>query len=161
MINNKKSVAISLDFIFSSLIVIALIVLFSVYYNFYSQRLDNRLVYQKMEFIGTNIAESLISSGGVPENWEKDIENTKRIGLTTYPRTLSTEKLNAFTEMDYNTVKDLLKISDMDFMFRVYYPGGVTIAEQGVAIIARNVVTVQREVTLNNEALVLEFSLRK
>jgi len=161
MFKNRKGMAVSMDFILSVLLAGMLLILFITEYNLYIHRLDDRINYQRYEFMSTAITQSLIMDSGSPKNWENNSENVENIGLAITPRILSPDKVETFSEMDYEVTKEKLRISGMDYTFRIYYPNGSIIAEQGEAVLKKSIVAIERTVVLNNQSVIMEFSLRK
>lgn len=60
---------------------------------------------QDMEITGTRILDTLVKSPGYPSDWEN--KNATTIGLASYDRTIDSNKLNAFLNMDYDKTREI------------------------------------------------------
>jgi len=68
--SNKKAQTAILDMTFATIILIFLIIVSFVIWNKYSLRLEDTTRYNEMELVTLQIADQLIKTPGVPDNWE-------------------------------------------------------------------------------------------
>lgn len=121
----------------------------------------NALVEQEklneLQFKSSQIAEMLVRAPGKPVNWHEPGQTPEIIGLAEKPNVLDENKLNAFAAMDYNQLKDLMQIKNLDFYFQLTGPQDVNV---GVAPPSdRTVIVVRRIVNLNGSEAVVKFQL--
>jgi hypothetical protein len=68
--------------------------------------------------IAEDISRILFESRGIPENWHKNIDNIRQLGLcknVTSICIISNEKLNSFASLDPEEAKNLLNLKGYNF----------------------------------------------
>ena len=112
---------------------------------FWLNRLDEKLQSQhfdEMNLKANLAAETLVKSAGDPTNWENlDPELVNLIGVVSQDRSVSEQKLNAFRNLNYDTARQLLNISEYDFYFELEGIDNVTTGLAPVADVDRAAVT--------------------
>ncbi|VVC00493.1 Uncharacterised protein [uncultured archaeon] len=114
----EKGQGVMFDFAFALL-------LFVIAWAFISSSFDSRLSshenersFAQMKNTADSLLDSLVSSNGVPGNWEEnDAGGVKSIGLALRDRELSEAKLAAFSNSDYEALKEKMNIGANEFFF--------------------------------------------
>jgi hypothetical protein len=121
----------------------------------------NALVYQEnlneLQFKSSQIAEMLVRSPGKPVNWHQPAQSPELIGLADKKNVLNPDKLNAFSTMDYNQLKDLMQVKNLEFFFQLTGPQDVNVGVSPPP--DATVVAVRRIVNLNGSEAVVKFQL--
>ena len=160
MFKRKKS-QIALTDLFIALFIATLLVGIIIFaLNRYNLILNEESDYNKMQIIAFQTADLLVKSGGRPADWEKSPFEAEVIGLADADRTLSEDKLNAFTNLSYDYASELLGLELYDFHFQLKQINGTKLAEHGKTP-ANFVVNVQRIVLYKNEKAIMEFAVWK
>lgn len=111
---------------------------------------------QDMELGAVKTADVLVRSAGYPANWEDYPASAISIGLSSSDRALNEKKLSVFTNLDYQTAKKLLGVSEYEFYFKLTRNG----TEKGLLPAGEKSVTVRRIASYNGVDTV-EFTLWK
>jgi len=111
----------------------------------------------EIQFKAVQVAEMLVTSPGKPANWHLPAETPVIIGLAEKNNILNQAKLNAFAAEDYNTLKELMQIKNMDFFFRL--SGAQDLNVGRLPPTDASVVSVERIATLNGREANVRFSL--
>ena len=146
--------------LFIALSLFLVVIVFTVLlFNNYSVHLNEEIETNDMLITAFQISDVLVSNSGYPSKWEENISNTKNIGLATKDRIISKDKLNNFTNLDYDTSRGLLKLY-YNFYINLKDLDNNTIANYGY-INGEKVVNVKREVFYEGEEAILEFAVSK
>ena len=146
--------------LFIALSLFLVVIVFTVLlFNNYSVHLNEEIETNDMLITAFQISDVLVSNSGYPSKWEENISSTKNIGLATKDRIISKDKLNNFTNLDYDTSRGLLKLY-YDFYINLKDLDNNTIASYGY-INGEKVVNVKREVFYEGEEAILEFAVSK
>jgi hypothetical protein len=81
---------------------------------------------------GTSIIDMLVTSKGVPVNWETNTPAVQAIGLASSANRLSSKKLNAFLTLDYNTSRTKMGLNNTNYHFTVTSMSGTLLNSSGV-----------------------------
>lgn len=146
--------------LFIALSLFLVVIVFTVLlFNNYSVHLNEEIENNDMLITAFQISDVLVSNSGYPSRWEENITSIKNIGLVTKDRIISKDKLNNFTNLDYDTSKGLLKLY-YDFYISLRDLDNNTIATYGY-INGEKIVNVKREVFYEGEEAILEFAVSK
>lgn len=82
---------------------------------------------------GTAIINMLVTSRGVPTNWETNTPTVQAIGLAASANRLSSRKVNAFLALDYNTSRAKLGLTyATNYYFTITNTNGTLLNSSGV-----------------------------
>ena len=148
---NRKGQAFSIDAV---LALIAFAVLLVFILGFWSQAAassDKAKLRSRLEYAALSSSELLVSSNGVPYDWEKSPSGASSMGLSSDKNILSPAKAANFTAMNYSDAKVLLGM-DYDFYFAVEYLNGTGVYSLGNSSIpGAEAVSVGRLALLNGQ----------
>ncbi len=156
--NTRKGQVAIIDLFIAIAVFIILITITTLTWDLYNIRLDIRIDYDDMMIRAFQISDSLVKSSGYPGDWEKT-SNPSIIGLAEADRVLSKDKVSKFTSLNYNNVKDKMKINLYDYYFLIRNAGGDPIITSGVSPSGNYVVNLARIVVYDNEPAIMEFAL--
>ena len=146
--------------LFIALSLFLVVIVFTVLlFNNYSVHLNEEIETNDMLITAFQISDVLVSNSGYPSKWEENISSTKNIGLATKDRIISKDKLNNFTNLDYDTSRGLLKLY-YNFYINLKDLDNNTIATYGY-INGEKIVNIKREVFYEGEEAILEFAVSK
>jgi len=115
---NKKGQAVMLDLLMGA--VLFLLVLMALN-TLWVEELDSIILEKEsneMKLLAFNAIEVLVSSKGIPQNWEILPEaSVDEIGLVSNDRAVEEDKLVAFQNIGYSAAKEKLNIKQYDFFF--------------------------------------------
>ncbi len=115
---HEKGQGIIIDFTFAVFIfMIAFGALAANWAGAMQQKQQQEKIYEMWQ--KANLAsDMLVNSPGFPSNWEElSNSDTNTIGLAIKSHSIDEQKLNAFKNMDYDTARRLLNLSEFDFYF--------------------------------------------
>lgn len=156
----RKSQITLTDLFVAIFMATVLIIIIVFAWNRYTTILNDEANYKELQIIAFQTADLLVKSGGQTKGWERSPESVQVIGLASSDRNLSTEKVNAFVNLDYNITSKALGVELYNFHFQLNHINGTKLAEHGKTP-SESVVNVQRIVSYKNEKAVLEFGLWK
>lgn len=146
--------------LFIALSLFLVVIVFTVLlFNNYSVHLNEEIENNDMLITAFQISDVLVSNSGYPSKWEENITSIKNIGLVTKDRIISKDKLNNFTNLDYDTSKGLLKLY-YNFYISLKDLDNNTITTYGY-ISGEKIVNVKREVFYEGKEAILEFAVSK
>ncbi len=133
------------------------------FWNIYNIRLNEEIENEKMQLNAFHITDLITKTPGLPSSWEKEPEDVEVIGLAASDRVISSEKVDAFISLDYNSTKDLFNINAYDYTLRIKDLGGTTLKEAGINQSSQDVkkFMVFRYVMYNDQKALLEFAIWK
>jgi len=156
----KKAQATSIEFLFILTILIALIVFSIGLWNLIFSRIKESETRTSLETLAFDISDQLIKSQGLPTSWEDDTSKIFSLGLAKENYVLDMKKINKFSTMDYQQIKNLLGISSYDYKFRIMALNGTTLVQSGRdTSTATNVVFASRTVLYQEQIVRMEFGL--
>ena len=167
---SKRAQIFSIDLIMSAVIFIALIIITTSVFYFYSLRIEDAIVNEDLQIKSMQITDLLIKTKGAPYNWEDDPNNVNIIGLVTSDRKFSTVKLREFVKLDENTIKEKFNIEGFNFYLTLkdlngalYGIGDGDTSEVGTKpdLTAKNIITIKRIGLYNGQKSFMEFTLWK
>lgn len=155
----KSQIAVT-DLIIALSIYVILILFVVFTWNRYTMILQDDFNYNVMEITAFQVTDLLVKSGGEPEDWEKDPGSVEVIGLASFDRNISAEKVDAFlNNISYRNASKLLGTAYYNFYFQIKHINGTRLREYGISSTNRSVVNVQRLVSYKNEKAMVEFAL--
>ncbi|MFH1751610.1 MAG: hypothetical protein ABH821_01580 [archaeon] len=161
MFHNSKGQIVSYDLIISLSIFLVLLTFVISSWNANYYAITGEKTFNDMQRIAVSTINSLASEKGFPWNWESEPENVTVIGLVNSKRIISVEKLNAFDSLDYDLVKQKLRIENYEYYFALEQ-GESIILEKGLLLREQDfVVNTSRVVEFNGGMAVLKFKLFK
>ena len=114
----------------------------------------------ELETRASRAVDSLIASKGIPQDWHLlPLQDVNSLGLAKKKRVLSMEKVSAFAVLDYNASKALLKLSDLDFYFRIENSKGDLVSKGVIPDSNSESVSLLRIVDYNGVESVVEFAV--
>ena len=157
---NTKGQALMIDLAFA---VFIFTLLFAFLYGQWQQNISSSLSEQafvELETRASRAVDSLIASKGIPQDWHLlPLQDVNSLGLAKKKRVLSLEKVSAFAALDYNTSRTLLKLSDLDFYFRLENSKGDLVSKGLVPDYNSESVSLLRIVDYNGVESVVEFAV--
>ncbi|MFO8016010.1 MAG: hypothetical protein R6U32_02815 [Candidatus Woesearchaeota archaeon] len=171
-INNRAQVSMG-DLFLAASILIILTGAIALIYDSYTDRLESRQEFKRLQLSAIRSTELLVKSPGMPEDWEEDITGTvnstsnmtlSHIGLSNpvSHRNISPEKLEAFRNISYDAVRDIMG-SGHDFIIRVMDIQGNLLLEKGGNNTDpegnRTIVSVERRALLEGDEVVIRFNV--
>lgn len=155
----------SLDFIASAVIFTAAVVLVIFAWSFTSAQTGGQARLADMESIALELSDSLIRTGGVPDDWNST--TVQSLGLASEESILSRTKVNRFINLSYTQARGLMGIETYEFYFELLDMNGSLMTNQyGQNLTAGDYpsgagfsVPVRRFVLLEGEAAKMRFIL--
>lgn len=113
---------------------IALIFLLSLW-NIYARQLQETTIRGEMELLTFQIMDLLVTTPGVPNNWEElnglgsqaGGDGIYVLGLAPKDRSLSKAKINKFFSLNYEDVKKYLNVERYELSFSLSYINGTVL----------------------------------
>ncbi len=102
------------------------------------------------------LSQVLFTTQGVPKNWHGDLSNVNQLGLCsnfTNVCLVSNEKLNALSNIPYNTAKSILNIKDFDFRISIRNSTNAILYEYNASAVGRLSVGSQTKSLISNNSL--------
>jgi len=116
---NRKGQIATYDLLFAVIVFMAIFLLMN---NIWAENYANALKKEetrRMQFSARQAIKVLTGSAGYPEEWTSEDVEVPGLLEEHGSKRLSNEKIEELDGMDYNAVKDLLKIGEYDFMISV------------------------------------------
>lgn len=107
-----KGQVFSGDFILSISVFLLVLVIIIPVFSQLSDQINRKNTQQELETRLLFVSESLVKTGGYPENWNKSSVQT--LGLSDDDR-LNITKIRLFMEMDYNETKSAMTLEGLDY----------------------------------------------
>ena len=105
----------SLDLILASMIFLALLLSYAAFIYNYDARILREKSQEELSLAAENAANSLVSSGGLPESWAGiKFEDVNSIGLASSFGVISQKKISKLSDLNsayYSEAKDLMGLS--------------------------------------------------
>ena len=130
----KTGQVFTIDLAFSALLFIIMVIFLLSVWNLYSKHLQEQQVTGEIELTAFQIADLLVSSPGVPNNWE-GLNTTQIItlGLIMEDRKVSSSKKTAFFALNYTQLKRLFNVERYNLQVRLMDLNGTTLQQIGIA----------------------------
>ena len=158
----RKAQAVTIDLFIALFIFLLLTIIIVSIWNSYNTRITEDVEYERMQLVAYQITNQLIKSQGIPTAWEKNPASLGEIGLATSDRKLSAEKVDAFVNLPYNTVRNILNLENYGFIFKIK-----TLSNKVLKSLSetppegKEAVGLERYVIYNDEKAILEFRIWK
>ena len=132
MSQNLKGQATSFEFfLISGVIVLAVVSSFSIY-DLTGSRTSGSHERISLEFISVDIMDGFIKTSGIPDNWEQNTNSTLMFGLVDKTHEMNFEKIDAFSNFDYNTSKQIMGIETLEYFFSVTSVNDTVVRQSGI-----------------------------
>ncbi|MBN2250890.1 MAG: hypothetical protein JW724_02295 [Candidatus Altiarchaeota archaeon] len=181
-LNNKRAQSSAAEFLIGYFIFFLVLTLAIVLWSSTTSKIANSERLYEFEETCINVAEKLVKTRGVPQNWSR--EDVTVIGLAETPRTLSRDKLLEFLEImndtssdvhlqsesacsglsNYECNKDMLGAGKYEFHFNLTDINGTTMQWKGVTYATGRMpvnnsqqIPVTRTAVLENEVAVIRM----
>lgn len=146
--------------LFIALFIFLLLTSIIIYlWNNYNTRLSEDVEYERMQLKAYQITDQLIKSQGVPTAWEKDPSNFEELGLATDDRMLSTKKVDEFTKLPYNDVREALNLEGYGYNFNITTLSNKILKSSGESFEGTEAVGLERYVIYNDEKAIFKFQI--
>ncbi len=134
LLSSKKSKAqlISTEFFMVSVVITLLFSVSVVFWNQSNFRIKESDERANIEISTLAISDHLLKSRGLPSDWEDRTNEISHLGLAKENHVFDNKKLNKFISLDYNQVKNLLGISQYEFLFLIRNLTGTIIGGDGM-----------------------------
>ncbi len=168
--HKRGQIAVTDLFIALSIFIILMTVI-ALTWQLYTLRLSNRLDYDYMVLRAFQISDTLVKSQGYPTNWETivNLNNPQEvtvIGLVDNYMSLSPDKVDKFSFMNYTEVQKKFKIGQYNYYFVLKDLQGAPIKSSGLPPAGKYTVNLARvlyyqDATQTKVPTVMEFALWK
>ena len=157
----RKSQAIITDFFIALFVFLILITAIVYIWNDYNTKIVENVEYERMQLVAYQITNQMLKNKGVPSAWEKDSVNVGEIGLVVSDRKLSKDKVDAFVNLPYNAVRDILNIEGYDYSFKIKSLSNTILSSLGGIPGDTEVVSIERYGVYDGENVILQFKIWK
>lgn len=164
---NRKAQTAIID-LFIALSIFILLVMIIVYlWNDYNTRINEDVEYEKMQLKAYQVTNQLVKTQGNPFSWEKNPNNFKEIGLVTFDRNISAEKLEAFvalarTDNKYNNIRSSFNLDGYGFNFNLTTLSNKNLKSSGGTPEGdEEIISVERYVIYGDEEAIFRFKIWK
>jgi len=154
-----KAQIVIMDLFFAVFLFIVLLVSFFVRWNVYQLRFSDALMRNEVELYTLQLADQLLKSPGVPENWEDFNSTPDLIGLSSKSIIISDKKLEAFKNLGYANIVNSTNVGLYNFYF-LLVKDNVSIVEIG-NYSSGQAVNLRRNVIYKDGVANVEISLWK
>ena len=160
MLQRTKGQATSFEFfLISGVIVLAVMSSFQIY-DLTNSRTSGSHQKISMEFISIDIMDGFIKTPGNPDNWQRNINSTLSFGLVDKTHEMNFEKIDAFSNFDYNTSKRIMGIENFDYFFSVTSVNDTVVRQSGIRPFDPDVVVNPRMLAkLGEDVVFIDFML--
>lgn len=152
---NKSAQLSTIDlFAAISIASLLLIAIFSTY-HYYNNILERKMLYNDIQLTAFAAVDYLVKNPGIPNNWEENPSNIERIGLASKSLTISTDKINNLSSIDYETQKQLLNLVGYEFNLTIVgngvsYTTGTSLSDKSYIVNAKRIITYQGKIASVN-----------
>jgi len=157
----RRGQAAITDLFIAIAVFIVLVTITTLLWNLYNARLDSRLDYDTMVLKAYHIVDGFLRSPGFPEHWEDNPTSAKMIGLVSSDHVLDEEKVGAFTGLQENVTKDIMKIALYNYYFVIHDAKNNNIFVAGTVPQGTFAVNLIRPVLYQGTPHTLEFAVWK
>lgn len=158
---SRKAQIESGDLFISATIFIILISGVLLAFNHYTERFESQQEFRGIQSSALQITGLMVKSEGVPAGWHLNPNSTRTIGLAYSrhePRNISPAKLETFTNMSYDDIRDIAGVPH-EFYFRLTDLKGGLISEKGDNSTGDKAVSIQRKVLYKGREAIVSFRL--
>lgn len=154
----KGQVAIT-DLFISAVLFGMIIISVMALWNQYNKKIVEQTEYNDLLLRGFNIADLLSNYEGQPEKWD-ELQDVEIIGLANEDRIISKSKLNNFTNLSYEEIKNRFNIVGNEFYFSLSDLTGsdfnpITIGNKT----GKQIIDIRRLVIYEDQEAALEFAI--
>ncbi|MDO8427996.1 MAG: hypothetical protein Q7S92_02170 [Candidatus Diapherotrites archaeon] len=159
MVKNNKAQIESIDLFFSVIVIVIMVGITVVSFNNELTKMNRQSQAYGLEVKALEIAEVLIMQSGNPENWHLQADyNTP--SLVNEKRIIYLEKWNAFTDSNYETLKQKMNIEEYQFELKLEQNGIELLKFAPISDTqAIQKISIQRTVEYNGEIAQFTFTL--
>ncbi len=155
---NKKAQIMMTDlFVALSVFLILLIAVVS-FMILYERRVNSNMAYEDMRMKAMQIANFLVKSPGIPNDWENNASGVAAIGLASAPLILSEDKIVNFTYLDYERAKKIFNIRHYEFNFELRDLNNSVLFSKGLES-GNESVSISRYVRFNSSNNIMIFRI--
>jgi len=154
----KGQIAV-LDLVVSVVVFLIVMTGFFIAWNSYNNRLDDSLLSNEMSLHAFQIMQQLITTPGVPGNWENNVSSLKFIGLAYSDRIIDEAKLDSLNTINYNDLKNKMNIKRFE-VFILVKQGNQAVYEIGNTTKGKTI-HIERGVMYKNEPSTIQVALSK
>jgi len=155
----RKSQIVSADLFMAVSVFVILITTIIFSWNLYYTRLNERIAYNDMMVNAFQVSDLLVKSKGKPPGWNST--NVGIVGLAEYDRNISTRKVNSFTNISYDELKELFNTERYEFYFQIKHLNGTAMNSYGKEFNGTYSINIRRHVIHENEKAIMDFRLWK
>lgn len=137
---SKKAQIISYDIFFAVTLFLFSFLLVNVAWNFNLRSFNEEIDVLEAEEVANLLADKLVSTAGVPSNWEY-LTDVNSYGLANQPRELSLTKVLKLENENYSTFKGRMNLEMYEVYMEivssdgnVYWGYGLPVADSNIAI---------------------------
>ena len=116
--SRTKAQAVMSDMFLATLVFVILLTALMFTKSNYEQRLEGNLRQEELMAEAFQAAQILVSTPGIPENWETGQANATLLGLADRDRVLSDAKVEAFFNIDYPVSKEILRLDNFNLTLK-------------------------------------------
>lgn len=156
----KKAQVMMTDLFMALSVFLILLVAVISFMIVYDRRISSNMVYEDMRMKAMQIANFLVKSPGIPDDWENNVSSVAAIGLASAPLILSEEKVVNFTYLDYQMVKTLLNIRHYEFNFLLMDTNNTILFSKGIES-SNESISISRYVRFNDKNGIMLFRIYK
>ena len=154
----KKAQATMMDLLLGAFIFFIIFITLILLFNFYSNKLNDRISQQELEDKAFMLTELLLSQGK-PAGWNKD--NFEIIGLATYDKHITSSRFSELQKIPYDTAKHSFGLEGYDFYIRITNDEIVEEYGSDIDLAGKNVISLHRLIFYDNSASQIELRVWK
>ncbi len=157
---NKKAQIMMTDLFVALSVFLVLLISVVSFMILYEKRVNSNMAYEDMRMKAMQIANFLVKSPGIPQDWENNASSVMAIGLASAPLILSEEKVVNFTTLDYERAKTIFNVRHYEFNFVLMDSNNSILFSKGIES-ANESVSISRYVRFNNSNSLMIFRIYK
>ena len=158
----KKGQLFAIDTMLSLVGFILFFVVLLSLWNILVGRFHENSITEELQIEAFQISDLLLTTSGLPVNWEKNPLNVTSIGLMYNDGELDIEKINAFFSLNYSTTKKRFNIERLEYLAQLKDRQGNAINSTGIAPTNKTttyVISIARFMRLGNQTVQFQFTL--
>lgn len=122
-------------------------------------RIQEDFAFNGMMNTAKRASEQLVTSSGIPADWEDNAGSVRAVGLAAGDRIISPKKFAKLAAMDYNTSKYYLGVGNHDFYIKLMNSTGSLYGEAGRTPTGDFAVNVRRILVMDNRTIILDLTI--